>query len=90
MSFKILWEDHIKNMQSHLYSRVAWDEDFNKGDSWYTHLDSSSPIADVHTESHNTPQTTPWIIVCKEGYAFNRRYSYQGNNNGFQDNNFQG
>lgn len=83
MSFKILWEDHIKNMQSHLYSRVAWDEDFNAGDSWYTHLDSSSPIADVNTDSsHTTPQTTPWIIVCKEGYAFNRRYSYQGNDNG--------
>lgn len=83
MSFKILWEDHIKNMQSHLYNRVAWDEDFNKGDSWYTHLDSSSPIADVNTDSsHTTPQTTPWIIVCKEGYAFNRRYSNQGNDNG--------
>lgn len=82
MSFKILWEDHIKNMQSHLYNRVAWDEDFNKGDSWYTHLDSSSPIADVNTGSHTTPQTTPWIIVCKEGYAFNRRYSNQGNDNG--------
>ena len=83
MSFRILWEDHIKNMQSHLYNRVAWDEDFNKGDSWYTHLDSSSPIADVNTDSsHTTPQTTPWIIVCKEGYAFNRRYSNQGNDNG--------
>ena len=83
MSFRILWEDHIKNMQSHLYSRVAWDEDFNSGDYWYTHLDSSSPIADVNTDSsHTTPQTTPWIIVCAEGYAFNRRYSNQGNNNG--------
>ena len=81
MSFKILWEDHIKNMQSHLYNRVAWDEDFNSGDYWYTHLDSSSPIADVNTDSsHTTPQTTPWIIVCAEGYAFNRRYSKQGNN----------
>lgn len=83
MSFRILWEDHIKNMQSHLYNRVAWDEDFNSGDYWYTHLDSSSPIADVNTDSsHTTPQTTPWIIVCAEGYAFNRRYSNQGNNNG--------
>ena len=83
MSFRILWEDHIKNMQSHLYSRVAWDEEFNSGDYWYTHLDSSSPIADVNTDSsHTTPQTTPWIIVCAEGYAFNRRYSNQGNNNG--------
>ena len=81
MSFKILWEDHIKNMQSHLYSTVAWNEDFNSGDYWYTHLDSSSPIADVNTDSsHTTPQTTPWIIVCAEGYAFNRRYSKQGNN----------
>ena len=81
MSFKILWEDHIKNMQSHLYNRVAWDENFNSGDYWYTHLDSSSPIADVNTDSsHTTPQTTPWIIVCAEGYAFNRRYSKQGNN----------
>lgn len=83
MSFRILWEDHIKNMQSHLYSRVAWDEEFNSNDYWYTHLDSSSPIADVNTDSsHTTPQTTPWIIVCAEGYAFNRRYSNQGNNNG--------
>ena len=83
MSFRILWEDHIKNMQSHLYSRVAWDEDFNSGDAWYTHLDSSSPIADVNTDSsHTTPEKTPWIIVCAEGYAFNRRYSNQGNNNG--------
>ena len=82
MSFKILWEDHIKNMQSHLYNRVAWDEDFNSGDYWYTHLDSSSPIADVNTDSsHTTPEKTPWIIVCAEGYAFNRRYSNQGNNN---------
>lgn len=83
MSFKILWEDHIKNMQSHVYNRVAWDEDFNSGDYWYTHLDSSSPIADVNTDSsHTTPEKTPWIIVCAEGYAFNRRYSNQGNNNG--------
>lgn len=83
MGFRILWEDHIKNMQSHLYSRVAWDEDFNSGDYWYTHLDSSSPIADVNTDSsHTTPKKTPWIIVCAEGYAFNRRYSNQGNNKG--------
>lgn len=83
MSFKVLWEDHIKNMQSHLYNRVAWDEEFNSNDYWYTHLDSSSPIADVNTDSsHTTPQTTPWIIVCAEGYAFNRRYSNQGNSNG--------
>ena len=82
MSFKILWEDHIKNMQSHLYNRVAWDENFNSGDYWYTHLDSSSPIADVNTDSsHTTPEKTPWLIVCAEGYAFNRRYSNQGNNN---------